>query len=100
MMNAYSSPDSLRLQSQVGPYIDAGLVLVPLHKWDAPDGKGKAPRDAKWTRTAYDSRAVLADALKRGINVGVRPGSRSQRAPCLSPAIGDFPPSLEWWPSG
>jgi hypothetical protein len=75
-MNAHSNPDRLRLQSAVKPYIDAALTLVPLHRWNAPDGKGKAPRDSKWTRTAYDSKAVLADALKRGINVGVRPGSR------------------------
>jgi predicted P-loop ATPase len=75
-MNAHSNPDRLRLQSGAKPYIDAALTLLPLHKWDAPDGKGKAPRDSKWTRTAYDSKAVLAEAVRTGINVGVRPGSR------------------------
>jgi P4 family phage/plasmid primase-like protien len=75
-MNVHINPEKARLQSGVEPYILAGLVPVPLHKWDAPDGKGKAPRDSKWTTTAYDSTAVLAEAIKRGINVGVRPGLR------------------------
>jgi hypothetical protein len=75
-VNAQYKPDRVVFQSQVRPYLDAGLVLVPLRKWDAPDGRGKTPRDDNWTKIQYDGAEVLADALKRGTNVGVRPGSR------------------------
>jgi hypothetical protein len=58
------------------PYIDAGLQLIPLHKWDAKDAKqrprGKTPRDGAWQVREYDSDAVADAADRDGINVGVR----------------------------
>lgn len=54
----------------------AGLQLIPLHRWNAVDSKGrdrgKTPRDGAWQARDYDSRAVLALAERDGINVGVR----------------------------
>src|SRR5690606_10108486 len=62
--------------SALGPYIDAGLQLIPLHRWDAVDAKGrprgKTPRDGAWQVRDYDSVAVAAAADRDAINVGVR----------------------------
>lgn len=56
--------------------IRAGLTLIPLHHWNAVDGKGrdrgKTPRDGAWTAREYDSREVLEQARRDGNNVGVR----------------------------
>ncbi len=56
--------------------IRAGLPLIPLHRWDARDAKGRArgksPIDGAWQSRDYDSREVLAQAERRGLNVGVR----------------------------
>ena len=60
----------------LGPYIRAGLQLIPLHKWDALDQKGrprgKTPRDCGWQAKQYVSLAVQATVKKAGINAGVR----------------------------
>lgn len=60
----------------LGPYIRAGLQLIPLHKWDALDQKGrprgKTPRDGAWQAKQYDSSAVQATVQKYGINAGIR----------------------------
>ncbi len=58
----------------------AGLQLIPLHRWDATDARGrprgKTPRDGAWGVRDYDSAAVLAAAARDGTNIGVRlPGS-------------------------
>lgn len=56
--------------------IRAGLTLIPLHVWNAIDGKGrdrgKSPIDGAWQSRDYDSREVLAQAKRHGLNVGVR----------------------------
>lgn len=61
---------------QMGRYLEAGLQLIPLHRWDAKDSKGrdrgKTPRDGAWQIREYDSRAVLKAAEAGNINVGVR----------------------------
>ena len=63
---------------ELGPYLDAGWQLIPLHSHDYFDqhkGKkrqrGKSPLHTNWTRRPYDSRAQL-DHLREGNNVGVR----------------------------
>lgn len=58
-------------------YIKNGLQLIPLHAWNAVDGKtgkprGKSPRDKVWQSKAYDSRSVVEAAARMGANVGVR----------------------------
>jgi hypothetical protein len=56
--------------------IRAGLTLIPLHRWDAKDAKGrqrgKSPIDPSWQAREYDSREVLRRAERDGLNVGVR----------------------------
>ncbi|WP_321995970.1 bifunctional DNA primase/polymerase [Xanthomonas citri] len=56
--------------------IRAGLTLIPLHRWDARDEKGrqrgKSPRDGAWQARDYDSREVVEQARRDGRNVGVR----------------------------
>lgn len=56
--------------------IAAGLQLIPLHKWNAVDQRGrprgKTPRDGAWQAKDYDSAAVLAEAQRTGRNIGVR----------------------------
>lgn len=56
--------------------IRAGLTLIPLHRWDARDAKGrqrgKSPIDPSWQARVYDSREVLRRAERDGLNVGVR----------------------------
>lgn len=56
--------------------IRAGLTLIPLHRWNAKDAKGRArgksPIDGAWQSRDYDSRDVLAQAERAGLNVGVR----------------------------
>ncbi|MDN5420655.1 MAG: bifunctional DNA primase/polymerase [Pseudomonadales bacterium] len=60
----------------LGPYIRAGLQLIPLRKWDSVDTKGrprgKTPRDGAWQAKQYDSLEVQAIVKKVGINAGVR----------------------------
>lgn len=59
---------------------NAGLQLIPLHRWDAAsvgkDGKkredGKRPADRDWTKKSYIPEEVLARADRGGLNVGVR----------------------------
>lgn len=62
--------------SDMRAYVENGLQLIPLHKWDAKDSKGrqrgKTPRDGAWQSRDYDSRQVIELADKAGINVGVR----------------------------
>lgn len=57
-------------------YVENGLQLIPLHRWDAVDAKGrqrgKTPRDGAWQAKEYDSRAVIDLSEKTGVNVGVR----------------------------
>lgn len=74
--------DHAASRSDAKPSIDAesllraGLTLIPLHRWDARDAKGRArgksPIDGAWQSRDYDSREVLAQAERRGLNVGVR----------------------------
>ncbi|MBC8771937.1 bifunctional DNA primase/polymerase [Stenotrophomonas maltophilia] len=56
--------------------IRAGLTLIPLHRWDAKDARGrprgKTPLHGAWQARDYDSRQVLELAAREGINVGVR----------------------------
>ena len=65
-----------RKPSSLRPYIDAGLQLIPLHRWDAVDARGRArgksPRDGAWQLREYDSATVAAAADRDGANVGVR----------------------------
>lgn len=60
----------------MGTYVENGLQLIPLHRWDAVDAKGrdrgKTPRDGAWQAKEYDGRGVMALAAKEGMNVGVR----------------------------
>lgn len=60
----------------LAPYIRVGLQLIPLHRWDAVDGRGrprgKTPRDGRWQAVDYDSRAVAESVARTGINSGVR----------------------------
>lgn len=59
---------------------DAGLQLIPLHRWDSKSadksGKerhdGKRPKDNDWPRRPYDSAKLIARAEREGINLGVR----------------------------
>ncbi|XAQ48581.1 hypothetical protein [Xanthomonas phage vB_XeuM-YB23] len=57
-------------------YVENGLQLIPLHRYDAQDAKGrqrgKTPRDGAWQAKEYDSRAVIESAERTGVNVGVR----------------------------
>lgn len=57
-------------------YVDAGLQLIPLHRWDAKDSKGrtrgKSPRHGEWNSRDYDSRQVIEEAKRNGTNVGVK----------------------------
>lgn len=57
-------------------YIRAGLQLIPLHKWDALDEKGrprgKTPAHGSWQVKDYDSQTVAAYCNKHNINAGVR----------------------------
>jgi hypothetical protein len=57
-------------------YVSLGLQLIPLHKWDAVDAKGRArgktPRDGAWQAKDYDSRQVLEAVRRTSINGGVR----------------------------
>ncbi|WP_311260609.1 bifunctional DNA primase/polymerase [Xanthomonas sp. WCS2017Cala2-12] len=56
--------------------IRAGLTLIPLHRWNAKDARGrsrgKTPRDGAWTSRDYESREVLEQARRDGLNLGVR----------------------------
>ncbi|MCV0098069.1 bifunctional DNA primase/polymerase [Pseudomonas aeruginosa] len=56
--------------------IRAGLTLIPLHRWNALDARGrqrgKSPLDPAWQAKDYDSREVLERARRAGLNVGVR----------------------------
>ncbi len=67
-------PSPRAFQAAVRPYIRAGMTVIPLGRWNAPEGKGKRPRDDGWPDTAYDSAAVVAEAIANGNNVGARPG--------------------------
>lgn len=73
---ASRSADKPSFRYNVEPLLRAGLQLIPLHRWNAVDKKGrdrgKTPRDGAWQAREYDSRAVLDLAEKEGINVGVR----------------------------
>jgi len=56
--------------------IRAGLTLIPLHRWNTIDARGrqrgKSPLDPAWQAKDYDSREVLERARRAGLNVGVR----------------------------
>jgi hypothetical protein len=67
--------------SQMGPLIEAGYDLIPLHRWDARAKcprtgtmreRGKSPLHKDWTKRPYDAARVVADAEAKGANVGVR----------------------------
>ncbi len=62
--------------TQMTPYLDAGLQLIPLHKWDVKDSKGRArgktPRDGAWGIKEYDNDVVLSGAQSNNTNVGIR----------------------------
>lgn len=66
--------------NQARPLADAGFTLIPLHRWDgkSQDGKGKQredgkrPRDKDWTKKSYDTKQVMENAARTGINLGVR----------------------------
>ena len=64
------------MKKELQPYVDAGLTLIPLHKYDHRDERGrergKSPRDSRWQRQYYDARAVAGNAERDGTNVGVR----------------------------
>lgn len=70
------SARKMPLLFEMETYLREGLQLIPLHRFDAVDKKGrprgKSPRDGSWQLREYDSAAVMADALKKGTNVGVR----------------------------
>lgn len=59
---------------------EAGLQLIPLHRWDAcsadksgtPRQDGKRPADSDWTRKTYVNEKVIERAERGGLNVGVR----------------------------
>ncbi len=65
-------------EAQLAPYLEAGADLIPLHRPDHVDGKGrrrgKSPSDPGWTTADYsrfDARAHMGG----GANVGVRLGA-------------------------
>ncbi|WP_399697543.1 AAA family ATPase [Xenophilus sp.] len=57
-------------------YREAALDLIPLHRWDQRDGRGrdrgKSPIDPTWQRRAYSPDQVLDRARRGGLNVGFR----------------------------
>ena len=57
-------------------YREAALDLIPLHRWNQRDGRGrdrgKSPIDPTWQRRAYASDQVLDRARRGGLNVGFR----------------------------
>lgn len=59
----------------LAPYVDAGYDLIPLHRWDYRDAKGrergKSPRDPNWRTRPYELAAVV-DWAQQGGNIGVR----------------------------
>lgn len=61
--------------NQLRPYLDAGWQLIPLHRWDYKDGKGrdrgKTPLHPNWTRRPYSSKDQVGH-MEDGGNVGVR----------------------------
>lgn len=69
-----TEPAQMRLAAE------AGLQLIPLHRWDAtstdragkPRQDGKRPLDMDWPRRPYSNDEVLARAERNGLNVGVR----------------------------
>ena len=75
--DAASSP-RLTPSFDVEGLIRAGLTLIPLHRWNAIDARGrqrgKSPLDPAWQAKDYDSREVLERARRSGLNVGVRMG--------------------------
>lgn len=58
------------------PYRGARLELIPLHRWDTKDHRGrelgKAPADRRWTTRDYDHAKVLERAQRDDLNLGVR----------------------------
>ncbi len=77
----YGSNDAAALPQKT-PLIDvdslirAGLTLIPLHRWNAKDARGrprgKSPIDGSWQVKDYCNEAVLERAKRDGLNVGVR----------------------------
>ena len=63
-------------QGEFKPYLDLKLQLIPLHRWDAKDAKGrergKSPRDGAWQKRGYINEEVLAEAILNNTNVGIR----------------------------
>lgn len=57
-------------------YREADLDLIPLHKWDRKDprgrDRGKSPIDPTWQRRTYSTDEVLKRAQRGGLNVGFR----------------------------
>lgn len=70
------APDADACKPSLRPYLDAGLQLIPLHKWNAKDShgrdRGKTPRDSAWSVREYNTQAVALSAFDDGGNVGVR----------------------------
>lgn len=76
MNNHAAQASCIKPLFDVDGLIRAGLTLMPLHRWDAADSKGrqrgKSPIDPAWQSKEYDSRQVLERAKQSGLNVGVR----------------------------
>lgn len=59
---------------------DAGLQLIPLHRWDSkskdkngkPRPDGKRPKDNDWPRRQYPNAKLIERAERDGINLGAR----------------------------
>lgn len=58
------------------PYHGARLELIPLHRHDERDSRGrergKVPADPRWTTRVYDHATVMERAQRDGLNLGVR----------------------------
>ncbi|MGD9757939.1 MAG: DUF5906 domain-containing protein [Comamonas sp.] len=81
-LNKYKQSNHAAAAPRKMPSIDAaclmraGLTLIPLHRWDAKDTRGrprgKTPLHGAWQARDYDSSKVLELAADQGLNVGVR----------------------------
>jgi hypothetical protein len=80
-----SSTANERYQQALQPYLDGGLTLIPLHKWNAEKtvsnkttGKtktvkaGKHPLHSQWPTLPYKAAKVAGNRVTEGYNVGVR----------------------------
>lgn len=74
--DAASSPRLTPSFDEMMRYCEAGLDLIPLHRWDKKDqhgrDRGKSPIDPTWQHRTYSADAVLERAQHSGLNVGFR----------------------------